>query len=125
MCKRAKSVMPVTDVVGSGELVLVHSKGGTMPQIEFRVVGTTKWRAGLVEDHAGMQNPLTFNGNSATETVASGGTAWFSFYARGEPGTALTAEILKSGQPLVTKRNYKIDPDGALARAIEFDPDKA
>lgn len=95
-----------------------------MPQLEFKVTGATKWLAGIVEDHSATQQALTFNSGTATADVAGGGLAWVSIYAWGQAGASLSAEIFKAGKPLVTKRNYIIDPDNSLARAIQFDPDK-
>jgi hypothetical protein len=101
-----------------------HTKGRSMPEIKFTVTGTTKWLEGIVEDRERLK-PLTFNGSpsKATENVASGALAWVSIYFWGDPGTAISLEIAK-GDTVLTKRNYKIDPDGSAARAVQFDPDE-
>lgn len=93
-----------------------------MPLITFKVTGAAIWDAGIVEDHNGNLTTLAFNNGSDTEEIVGGGLAWFSYYARGNPGAKIEAEIFKAGQSIVTKRIYKIDPDGSLARAIQFDP---
>jgi hypothetical protein len=93
-----------------------------MPQITFKVTGAVNWDAAIVEETNGNLTTLVFNNGIANANVSGGGLAWFSYYARGNPGAKIEAEILKAGQPIVTKRIYKIDPDGSLARAIQFDP---
>jgi hypothetical protein len=94
-----------------------------MPTINFKITGENKWKAGIVEDNNEIINPVTFNGETSNFDVAGGGLAWFSIFIRGQPGASITAEIFKGDISIVTKRNYKIDPDGSLARAIQFNPD--
>ena len=96
-----------------------------MPNLKIEIGGDFKWVDAVIVDSANSKTALDLQGSPATANadIASGKFARLVMTATADPGTQITANILRAGKSVCIKRYYKVDENGHCDRVIVFDPD--
>ena len=97
-----------------------------MAQLKIKIGGAWTWINAIMVDANNKKTSISLDGASPvskTVDVDPPAYARLVVHASGNPGDAITADILKNGKSICFERTWPFDAHGHVDEVIVFDPD--